>query len=98
MPRPTRKTKEAATIFMEMLGKDLRSPDDEDNIDSMSVESFVELPNSKQQGMCIVFVCDCQFQDNTIYALLPLHKQMLALPSTLTHTGRVGLFTNALMF
>lgn len=48
--RPTRKTKEAATLFMEMLGKDLRSADDEfdDDDDNFSVESFPELPNSRK--------------------------------------------------
>lgn len=48
--RPTRKTKEAATLFMEMLGKDLRSADDEfdDEDDNFSVESFPELPNSRK--------------------------------------------------
>lgn len=48
--RPTRKTKEAATLFMEMLGKDLRNADDEfdDEDDRFSVESFPELPNSRK--------------------------------------------------
>lgn len=37
---------------MEMLGKDLRSADDEfdDDDDSFSVESFPELPNSRKLG------------------------------------------------
>ncbi|XP_075229999.1 jumonji, AT rich interactive domain 2 [Lycorma delicatula] len=45
--RPSRKTKEAAAVYMEMLGKDLRSPDEYDD-DTLSVESFPELPNTKK--------------------------------------------------
>ncbi|XP_039287256.1 uncharacterized protein LOC111052838 [Nilaparvata lugens] len=46
--RPSRKTKEAAALYMEMLGKDLRSPDEEFEDDEVSVESFPELPNKKK--------------------------------------------------
>ncbi|XP_014218776.1 protein Jumonji isoform X2 [Copidosoma floridanum] len=47
MRRPTRKTKEAATLYMEILGRKLVSPDLE-NDDNMSVESFPELPNARK--------------------------------------------------
>ncbi|XP_050428448.1 uncharacterized protein LOC126838229 isoform X2 [Adelges cooleyi] len=44
--RPPRKTKEAATIYMEMLKKDMRfSDENDDDDDSSSIESFPELPN-----------------------------------------------------
>lgn len=45
--RPSRKTKEAAAIYMEILGRKLVSPDLE-NDDNMSVDSFPELPNAKK--------------------------------------------------
>lgn len=45
--RPTRKTKEAAAIYMEILGRKLVSPDLE-NDDNASVESFPELPNARK--------------------------------------------------
>ncbi|XP_036138243.1 protein Jumonji [Monomorium pharaonis] len=45
--RPTRKTKEAAAVYMEILGRKLVSPDLE-NDDNVSVESFPELPNSRR--------------------------------------------------
>lgn len=45
--RPTRKTKEAAAIYMEILGRKLVSPDLE-NDDNGSVESFPELPNARK--------------------------------------------------
>lgn len=49
--RPPRRTKEAATIFMEMLRKDMRCPDEQEEDDTSSVESFPELPNTKINGM-----------------------------------------------
>jgi len=45
--RPTRKTKEAAAVYMEILGRKLVSPDLE-NDDNGSVESFPELPNARR--------------------------------------------------
>ncbi|XP_024882813.1 protein Jumonji isoform X1 [Temnothorax curvispinosus] len=45
--RPTRKTKEAAAVYMEILGRKLVSPDLE-NDDNVSVESFPELPNARR--------------------------------------------------
>ncbi|XP_029161914.1 LOW QUALITY PROTEIN: protein Jumonji [Nylanderia fulva] len=45
--RPTRKTKEAAAVYMEILGRKLVSPDLE-NDDNLSVESFPELPNARR--------------------------------------------------
>lgn len=45
--RPTRKTKEAAALYMEILGRKLVSPDIE-NEDNVSVESFPELPNARR--------------------------------------------------
>lgn len=45
--RPTRKTKEAATLYMEILGRKLISPDIE-NDDNLSVDSFPELPNARK--------------------------------------------------
>jgi len=45
--RPTRKTKEAAAVYMEILGRKLVSPDLE-NDDNISVESFPELPNARR--------------------------------------------------
>lgn len=45
--RPTRKTKEAAAVYMEILGRKLVSPDLE-NEDNLSVESFPELPNARR--------------------------------------------------
>lgn len=47
--RPTRKTKEAAAIYMEILGRKLVSPDLE-NDDNISVESFPELPNARRMA------------------------------------------------
>ncbi|KAL4090574.1 hypothetical protein QTP88_025380 [Uroleucon formosanum] len=44
--RPPRRTKEAATLFMEMLRKDMRCPDEQED-DASSVESFPELPNTR---------------------------------------------------
>lgn len=41
--RPSRKTKEAATLYMEMLTKDLRNPDEE--FDDEYVRSFPDLPS-----------------------------------------------------
>lgn len=48
--RPTRKTKEAAAIYMEMITKKLVSPDKSGDDDVSSVDSFPELPNAKQNG------------------------------------------------
>lgn len=45
--RPTRKTKEAAAVYMEILGRKLVSPELE-NDDNVSVESFPELPNARR--------------------------------------------------
>ncbi|XP_076247769.1 jumonji, AT rich interactive domain 2 [Calliopsis andreniformis] len=45
--RPTRKTKEAAAVYMEILGRKLVSPDLE-NDDNISMESFPELPNARK--------------------------------------------------
>ncbi|XP_014487051.1 PREDICTED: uncharacterized protein LOC106750918 isoform X2 [Dinoponera quadriceps] len=45
--RPTRKTKEAAAVYMEILGRKLVSPEIE-NDDNVSVESFPELPNARK--------------------------------------------------
>ncbi|XP_047348125.1 protein Jumonji isoform X1 [Vespa velutina] len=45
--RPTRKTKEAAAVYMEILGRKLVSPD-LDNDDNLSVESFPELPSARK--------------------------------------------------
>lgn len=45
--RPTRKTKEAAAVYMEILGRKLVSPDLE-NEDNVSIESFPELPNARR--------------------------------------------------
>lgn len=45
--RPTRKTKEAAAVYMEILGRKLVNPDLE-NDDNISVESFPELPNARR--------------------------------------------------
>ncbi|CAH0386519.1 unnamed protein product [Bemisia tabaci] len=49
--RPSRKTKEAAALFMEMLGKEFRCPNQskkKKDDDTMSVESFPELPSAKE--------------------------------------------------
>ncbi|XP_053995010.1 protein Jumonji [Hylaeus volcanicus] len=45
--RPTRKTKEAAAVYMEILGRKLVSPDLE-NDDNLSMDSFPELPNARK--------------------------------------------------
>ncbi|XP_076762143.1 jumonji, AT rich interactive domain 2 [Xylocopa sonorina] len=45
--RPTRKTKEAAAMYMEILGRKLVSPDLE-NDDTVSMDSFPELPNTRK--------------------------------------------------
>lgn len=45
--RPSRKTKEAAAVYMEILGRKLVSPD-LDNEDNFSVDSFPELPNARR--------------------------------------------------
>ncbi|XP_060850997.1 uncharacterized protein LOC132929571 [Rhopalosiphum padi] len=45
--RPPRRTKEAATLFMEMLRKDMRCPDEQEEDDTSSVESFPDLPNTR---------------------------------------------------
>nr|XP_033331925.1 uncharacterized protein LOC117223641 [Megalopta genalis] len=45
--RPSRKTKEAAAVYMEILGRKLVSPDLE-NDDNVSMDSFPELPNARK--------------------------------------------------
>ncbi|KZC08440.1 Protein Jumonji [Dufourea novaeangliae] len=45
--RPSRKTKEAAAVYMEILGRKLVSPDLE-NDDNISMDSFPELPNARK--------------------------------------------------
>ncbi|VVC29307.1 Hypothetical protein CINCED_3A006504 [Cinara cedri] len=45
--RPPRRTKEAATLFMEMLRKDMRCPDEQEEDETSSVESFPDLPNTR---------------------------------------------------
>lgn len=47
--RPTRKTKEAAAVYMEILGRKLVSPDLE-NDENGSIESFPELPNARRMA------------------------------------------------
>ncbi|XP_025416028.1 protein Jumonji isoform X2 [Sipha flava] len=44
--RPPRRTKEAATLFMEMLRKDMRCADEQED-ETSSVESFPDLPNTR---------------------------------------------------
>lgn len=44
--RPTRRTKEAATVYMEILERKLVSPDLEN--DNVSIESFLGLPNTRK--------------------------------------------------
>lgn len=46
--RPSRKTKEAAALYMEMLGRKLSVPENEVDEDTMSIDSFPELPNVKR--------------------------------------------------
>lgn len=48
--RPPRRTKEAATLYMEMLRKDLRCPDEQED-ETSSVESFPDLPNTRINGI-----------------------------------------------
>lgn len=48
--RPTRKTKEAAAIYMEMITKKLVSPEKSGDDDRSSVDSFPELPNARRNG------------------------------------------------
>lgn len=51
--RPTRKTKEAATLFMEILGKeDLRSQEyeEDDSVDTTSVDDPTEPSNPNKSG------------------------------------------------
>ncbi|KAG8039876.1 hypothetical protein G9C98_000605 [Cotesia typhae] len=45
--RPSRKTKEAAAVYMEILSRKLVSPD-LDNDDNLSVDSYPELPNTRR--------------------------------------------------
>ncbi|XP_011310523.1 protein Jumonji [Fopius arisanus] len=47
--RPSRKTKEAAAVYMEILSRKLVSPD-LDNDDNMSLESFPEIPNARRDS------------------------------------------------
>ncbi|XP_021932109.1 uncharacterized protein LOC110835814 isoform X2 [Zootermopsis nevadensis] len=46
--RPPRKTKEAAAIYMELLGRKLITPEAEADEDSLSIDSFPELPNARR--------------------------------------------------
>ncbi|KAJ9590135.1 hypothetical protein L9F63_016747 [Diploptera punctata] len=46
--RPPRKTKEAAAIYMELLGRKLITPEAEVDEDSLSIDSFPELPNARR--------------------------------------------------
>lgn len=46
--RPTRKTKEAAAIYMEILGHKLVSEGKNDDDDNVSIDSFPELPNVRK--------------------------------------------------
>lgn len=46
--RPTRKTKEAAAIYMEILGHKLISEGRNDDDDNVSIDSFPELPNVRR--------------------------------------------------
>ncbi|PSN57956.1 hypothetical protein C0J52_00206 [Blattella germanica] len=46
--RPSRKTKEAAAIYMELLGRKLITPEAEIDEDSLSIDSFPELPNARK--------------------------------------------------
>ncbi|XP_033221882.1 protein Jumonji [Belonocnema kinseyi] len=46
--RPTRKTKEAAAVYMEILGRKLVSPELENDEDNISLDSFPELPNARR--------------------------------------------------
>ncbi|PNF23153.1 hypothetical protein B7P43_G06696, partial [Cryptotermes secundus] len=46
--RPSRKTKEAAAIYMELLGRKLITPEAEVDEDSLSIDSFPELPNARR--------------------------------------------------
>lgn len=47
--RPSRKTKEAATLYMEMLTKDLRSPDEE--FDGDYINNLSEPSSSTRKGL-----------------------------------------------
>lgn len=47
--RPSRKTKEAATRYMEMITKDLRNPEEEYDDDD-DVTNFPELPSAIKRG------------------------------------------------
>lgn len=46
--RPTRKTKEAATIYMELIGRKLNLKETDFDEDAMSLDSFPELPNVRK--------------------------------------------------
>lgn len=46
--RPTRKTKEAATIYMELIGRKLNLKETDFDDDAMSLDSFPELPNVRK--------------------------------------------------
>lgn len=46
--RPTRKTKEAATVYMEILGRKLIQGSELETEDNISVESYPELPNVRK--------------------------------------------------
>lgn len=46
--RPTRKTKEAATVYMEILGRKLIQGSELETEDNVSIESYPELPNVRK--------------------------------------------------
>ncbi|GFG33198.1 hypothetical protein Cfor_02504, partial [Coptotermes formosanus] len=46
--RPPRKTKEAAAIYMELLGRKLITPEADVDEDSLSIDSFPELPSARR--------------------------------------------------
>lgn len=48
--RPSRKTKEAAALYTEMISKELLRSEDNFEDDDISVESFPELPNIEQHS------------------------------------------------
>lgn len=79
--RPTRKTKEAAAVYMEILGRKLVSPD-LDNDDNISIESFPELPNARRMAQT----------ENELKAKA---KQSSAKPVAKTKDSKVGSFNGS---
>lgn len=68
--RPTRKTKEAAVLYVEMITKKLVSPDKSGDDDVSSVDSFPELPNAKRSGEYFIgclFFSVCNWRKCVIY-------------------------------